>query len=517
MRRQGHAVAGAAAALVSVLLVSGCTPFPGGWFGGDPVIPPPNSEFTEFSAQEPAWAPCGDGAECADVYAPLDWADPSGERITLRLAKHAATGGDPIGTLFINTGGPGSATASDVRQYVDGLVSASVRERFDVIGWDPRGVGDSTAVTCLDDAGLDDFLYGTGDPQADGADLPYGSDAWIEAGIESTAEFGAACAAQTGALLGHVDTGSTVRDLDMLRAIVGDAKLHYLGYSYGTRIGALYADRFPERVGRIVLDGAMDPAADLAEIARAQGEGIEGALEAYVADCLTRNGCPLNGTVAEGMRQIDELLAAVEAEPIRAEDGRMLYDSTLFTALIAPLYVEGRWPEIDELITDVRAGRAGVAFRLADAYNDRVGGSYRSNLMEAFIAINCVDTPRPDPLDFDVMRAQAAESERRAPVSGRYQSFGDLSCAGWPVPAVDVIGPVTAEGADPILVVGTTGDPATPYRWAVSLAEQLSSGVLLTFEGEGHTAYGSSDCVDHAINDYLITGAVPTGSPVCTS
>ncbi|MBN9612451.1 MAG: alpha/beta fold hydrolase, partial [Actinobacteria bacterium] len=400
------------------LLASACTPFFGALVNAPAEIPAPNKNFASYAQQTPRWVPCGNGTECADVYAPLDWAgqDPekaperSAERITLRLAKHPAKNGDPIGTLFVNIGGPGASTVDAVRNWVDGLVSERLLQRYDVIGWDPRGVGASSAVACLDDAGMDDYLYGTGDAQADGADLEFGSDAWIRAGIASNAEFGAACLKKTGPLLRHVDTLSTVQDLEMLRAISGDEKLNYLGYSYGTRIGALYADRYPQRSGRLVLDGAMDPAASGAEISQQQVIGIEGALRAYVADCLTRAACPLGrgpGTsVDQGMQRIGDMLAKVRKSPIRAADKRMLYDSTLFTAIVAPLYAPQRWPELDKVLEDVSNGRASAAFQMADEYNDRVGGVYRSNLTEAFTAINCLDYPRPKKLDFDAMRAR---------------------------------------------------------------------------------------------------------------
>lgn len=526
--RRSFVAAGIAALVAAGLLLSACTPLFGALFNLPAEIPAPAEDFASYEQQEPRWASCGNGIVCADVYAPLDWAhaDPKrdAERITLRLAKHPAGNGHPIGTLFVNIGGPGASTVDAVLGWVDGLVSDRVLQRYDVVGWDPRGVGASSAVRCLDDAGLDDYLYGTGDPKVDGAALEFGSDAWIRAGIESSTEFGAACREKTGALLEHVDTGSTVRDLEMLRGIFGDEKLNYLGYSYGTRIGALYADEFPLRSGRLVLDGAMDPAASGGEIAQQQVIGIEGALRAYATDCLTRRGCPLGSSadtsVDQGMRRIGDLLARVRKRPIPAPDGRMLYDSTLFTAIVAPLYAQQRWTELDKLIEDVSEGSATVAFRLADEYNDRVGGVYRSNLTEAFTAINCLDYPRPQQPDgtergFDVMRARAAETMRLAPVTGRYQSFDEVSCAGWPAPAVDVTGRVRAAGADPILVIGTTGDPATPFRWAQSLTEQLDSGVLLTYRGEGHTAYGQNACVDGIVDDYLLRGAVPGPGASC--
>lgn len=507
-RGVGGARALAGAVLVGVLIAGGALSGCASLFNLPQSIPAPEADFPSYDRQEPKWVSCGNGAVCADVFAPLDWSDPDGERITLRLAKHPASSGHPIGTLFVNTGGPGVPTAEDVRDHVSGLTSDRIRAQYDVIGWDPRGVGRSSAVKCLDDAGLDEFLYGTGDPKADGAFLKVGSDEWIRSGLDSSAEFGAACEKQTGALLAHVDTRSTVRDLDMLRGIVGDTGLNYLGYSYGTKIGAIYADTYPERAGRLVLDGAMDPAVDGNEVARQQAVGIEGALRAYVADCLSRSDCPLSGTVAQGMGQIAALLAKAEADPVKGSDGRMLYDSTLFTAIVAPLYARWLWPELDTLIEEVAKGRTDQAFKLADQYNGRVDGTYTSNLMEAFAAINCVDYPRPE-FDFAAMRAEAAETIRLAPITGRYQTFGDLSCAKWPVPAVDSTGPVTGAGAAPILVIGTTGDPATPYKWAESLAKQLESGVLVTYDGEGHTAYGTSSCVTDIVDDFLLRGTVP--------
>ncbi|MBO1901240.1 alpha/beta fold hydrolase [Leucobacter weissii] len=506
--RRGSA---AIAVIAAIAMLCGCGPA----MDFTRSFPLPDNDFSDFSEQRPKWEVCGVEVLCADVFAPLDWDDPDGERITLRLTKHPAEGEARLGSLLLNPGGPGASGANFVRQNFVGIVNDSVRERYDLIGWDPRGVGQSSAVTCLDDEGLDEFFFGTGDPEEDGALLEFGSDAWIEQGLETSAEFAEACAEGSGDLLGHIDTASTVRDLDMIRQIVGDDKLNYLGFSYGTQIGALYADAYPERVGRLVLDGAVDPSSTLEEVSREQVVGIEGALRNYTADCLTRESCPLSGEgagdadVDRAMTRIGELLARVEADPIPAADGRMLYDSTMFTSIASALYSPSMWPQLDVLFEEVAEGGAEQAFRLADAYYDRDHGVYRTNLFEAFISINCVDYDRPDQLDYDVMRADAAKTIELAPVTGKYQTFGDIGCAHWPAPAADVIQEVEAAGADPILVIGTTGDPATPFRWAQQLDAQLESSVLVTFEGEGHTAYGESGCVDAIVDDYLLSGAVP--------
>lgn len=515
-RRTAIATAGV---LAAALLLSGCAPL----FaiidqarqqlesrGGER---PAEVDGSDFESQRPEWRSCSGGMECAEVFAPLDWSDPEGERITLALVKQPALGGNPIGTLFVNPGGPGASGASFIAESIDYAVGEPLQQAYDVIGWDPRGVGDSSAVACLDARGMDEYLFGLGETEG----LEEGSDEWIAAASEESAGFGEACLDATGPLLGHVDTDSTVRDLDMLRAIVGDDKLNYLGYSYGTYIGARYADAFPERVGRLVLDGAIDPSADEAEVVRQQTVGFEAALRAYVTDCLNDSGCPVTGSVDQAMAQWGALLDQVDERPIEASDGRVLTSGTLLTSIITPLYSQDNWTYLDQLFETVSDGDADLAFMLADFYYGRSNGVYEDNSTEAFMAINCLDYPAAVPLDADRMRADADELAELAPTIGRFQGFGDVFCASWPVRGALTRDPVTAAGADPILVVGTTGDPATPYRWAVALAEQLRSGVLVTFEGEGHTAYGQSDCVTAVVDDYFLRGTVPTADPLCTS
>ena len=216
------------------------------------------------------------------------------------------------------------------------------------------------------------------------------------------------------------------------------------------------------------------------------------------------------------MGQWSALLDVVDADPLRGSDGRWVTSDTLLTAILTPLYSQGSWSWLDELYRTVTDGDGDTALFLADFYNDRVDGVYQSNLMEAFSAINCLDYPSSAELDVEQMRADAAELEAIAPTIGRFQGYGAVFCANWPFRGVETREPVSGAGADPILVIGTTGDPATPYRWAVSLAEQLESGVLVTYEGEGHTAYGENDCVDAIVEDYFLTGAVPAADAVCS-
>ena len=502
-----------AVAAVAALLLSSCAALFGVLNSAPQRSELPEVTGVDFTAQQPNWVKCYEGKECARVNAPLDWNDPGGERIELALVKQSALNGKPQGTLFVNPGGPGASGADYIANSIDYGVGKPLQQAFDVIGWDPRGVGESSQVRCLDDAGLDKLFYGKS--ATDG--LEEGSQEWVDAALKENKAFGEACLKETGPLLGQVDTASTVKDLDMLRAIVDDSKLNYLGYSYGTYIGARYADAYPDRVGKLVLDGALDPTSTQAEVVREQTRGFELALRAYVSDCLTRDDCPVSGSVDQAMQQWRALLDAVEANPLTGDDGRIVSSGTLLTAIIMPLYSKQNWPYLDQLYSAANDGSAEIALALADAYNDRVDGVYTSNLMTAFSAINCLDYPSPLPLNLEQMRADAAELQEIAPTIGAFQGYGDIGCAAWPVPGVDDRTAVSAVGADPILVIGTTGDPATPLRWAESLSKQLQSGSLLVYEGEGHTAYGKNTCVDEIVESYFLTGAMPEVGARCVA
>lgn len=462
----------------------------------------------DFGKQQPKWTDCGDGFVCADVRAPLDWANESGDTITLRMVKHPAQG-KALGTLFVNPGGPGASGASFVRDSLDYAVGKPLQENYDVIGWDPRGVGASSPVSCFDAKDMDEYLFSAADER-----LERGSKKWIDRAVKSSKEFGGACQKRTGDLLEHVDTMSTVQDLNMLREIVGDAKLNYLGFSYGTYIGARYADKYPELVGRMVLDGVLEPDATESDVVREQTRGFEQALRSYAAACLGTKDCPLTGTVDEAMSQIGALLAKVDQKPLTGSDGRSVTSSTLLTAIVTPLYAQSNWGYLNRLFEDVAKGNADIALALADSYYGRENGQYQTNSTEAFQAINCLDYPRAK-LDPDKMRRDAAELEKIAPTIGRYQGYGDVSCQGWPYGGAENRGPVTGAGAAPIVVIGTTGDPATPFRWAESLADQLESGTLLRFEGEGHTAYTKDGCVKGYVDSYFVEGTVPAAGVTC--
>jgi pimeloyl-ACP methyl ester carboxylesterase len=499
-----------AAAAVGLLAVplAGCVPQP------SPTSTPTGeqvaAEHERYYAQQLIWEDCGNGMQCATAFAPLDWSAPDeANDIELALVRQTAKG-DREGSLFVNPGGPGASGFDFIYESVDFAVSDDLQNRFDVIGWDPRGVGRSSAIDCYTDPQLDEFLFAV-------TDAPVGSDEYAQEVTESAKDFANACLENTGELLQFVDTASTVRDLDMLRAAVGDTALNYVGYSYGSDIGAQYADRFSDKVGRVVLDGATDPTVTSFDLSLAQTEASADALRAYLADCLGSADCPFRGSEENAIGQIRDILDRLDEAPIRGEDGRDLNSAYLGTAIRMALYDEGTWEYLTQAFTEVQQGRSEIAFFLADAYVDRdENGDYTSNIMEAFLAISCIDYPvETDPAELARQRDLLAEANPLVEAED-VDALGNVVCQQWPYQFQGEIAPVTGDGAAPILVVGTTGDPATPYEWAEAVADQLESGVLLTYVGEGHIAYDERDpCIVGAVDKYLIDGTVPQDGLVC--
>lgn len=453
------------------------------------------------------WDDCDFDAQCATVVAPLDWGNLSAKKdVELALVRHQATG-SAQGSLFVNPGGPGASGFDFVAERVSS-VGPRLRESFDIVGWDPRGVNRSSAVSCASrDEDLDYFFFGVPDAEP-------GTPEWEEQlRIEST-RFGEECKKNSGELLEFVDTMSTVRDLDLLRHLLGDATLNYLGYSYGTLIGALYIDTFPERVGRVVLDGPVDPAASQFDLVLNQHRGFENALRAYFEHCEVNNFCPLPGNLTDKLEAVSAIYDDLEKNPLQHDDGRMLDDGAFRTAMVTTLYSTESWSYLTQLLAEVSASQTDTAMMLVDVYYDRVNGVYQDNSMEAFIAINCLDYPvESDP---KVLSLQAEELREAAPYTARPNGYGDLVCQNWPHPPRLDKGPVKGIGAPPVLIVGTTGDPATPYDWSVSLANQLDSAVLVTYVGEGHLAYDEGDpCINDPVDTYFLTGALPADGLRC--
>jgi len=500
------------ASAVAVALLAGCSLLA----PPKPVVTPVGvpAGLEQYYGQRVDWQACKPaGMQCSTVTAPIDWADPSAGDIELAVVRLATTGGQRIGSLLMNPGGPGGSGVDLVQQAAEVVTSDALRDRFDIVGWDPRGVGRSTGVSCYDDADLDAYLYGV-------PANPAGSDAWLAEQVETEKKFADACAKNTGALLGTIDVESNARDMDLLRAVLGDKKLDYLGFSYGTSFGAHYAELFPQNVGRLVLDGAVNPELGSSDTFTVQMGGFENAFRAYVSDCLTTTDCPFTGSLDEALAQASALFAGVEGRALKADDGRQLTASTLGTALSYPLYDQQSWPALSQMLAQLGAGDATLALQFADGYNSRnEDGSYADQSVAVYTAATCLDSTFGGGLDST--KSTLAAIEAAAPTVGKYVAYGDwvhidIACQNWAYPSVVTPHAITADGAAPILVLGTTNDPATPYAWAQAMAEQLSSGVLVTREGEGHTAYGQGNaCIDGTVDDYLIDGTVPQADPLC--
>ena len=459
----------------------------------------PAKALRAFYEQQLEWDACGSGQECAEVDVPLDYARPAGSTVTLELRRSPAEG-DPRGTLFVNPGGPGASGVDYTSFFVDGA-GADVVANYDVVGFDPRGVGTSEPIDCLGTEAMDRYV--ASDPDPDDA-------AEAEAFVAYVRELGEGCVRSSGALAEHVSTQEVARDLDVLRAVVGDEKLTYYGASYGTYIGATYAELFPKRVGRMVLDGAVDPTLSNADTNLEQARGFETALRAYAADCVEQGDCPLGDSAAAVVDRIAELLTELDESPMPTDDpDRPLTQALGFYGVALPLYDERSWGFLTQALEAALADNGSVLLLFADQYLSRTEDGYSDNSAEVIAAVNCLDRPT-DTSEADV-EATIPEFEEASPTFGRVFAWSVAGCGAWPVRSpLEPLESYDAEGAAPIVVVGTTRDPATPYEWAVSLAEQLSSGVLVTRDGDGHTGYSQgNDCVDDAVDDYLVKGKVP--------
>ncbi len=454
-----------------------------------------------------AWTDCGAPFECATLSVPLDYAagGPSIAHISL-IRLPASDHAQRIGSLVTNPGGPGGSGVDFVRQDAVTIFPAAVRDRFDIVGFDPRGVGLSTPVRC--EADLEAYLSADPDPVT--------ATQWAALGAADRA-FATACGAAAGPLLGEVSTVSAARDLDLLRAALGDATLTYVGYSYGTFLGATYAGLFADRIRALVLDAAVDPALDLVGRLRGQASSFEGALDRFLAWCSADPRCDFYEGGASA-RAFDRLMAGLDRKPLPAPlvgGGRTATAGSAWSAILGALYSPGfGWPYLARALGLAAQGDGSLLLATADALNGRKPDGEYSNEVEANSAINCADEPAPtDPAAYMTLAQQLVKA---APRVGRVLAASGLTCAFWRVRPTATPAPVRAAGAPPIVVIGGTGDPATPYAWSVALAKELSSGVLLTRTGEGHGSYGlGTPCIDGLVDAYLLDLTVPAGSTVC--
>ncbi|MPZ96810.1 MAG: alpha/beta fold hydrolase [Propionibacteriales bacterium] len=467
-------------------------------------LPAAPTGLERFYDQQPEWSGCKAGFECADVEVPLDYADPAGETLQIKVNRRDANEMDSWqGALLVNPGGPG-ASGKDYARSVDNQLG-SILDSYDLVGFDPRGAGQSAPVDCLSDAELDTFVGSEQTPD-DAAERKEYADA--------IADVGAGCVEKSGDLAGHISTVEAARDMDIIRQVVGDKVMHYFGSSYGTKLGATYAELFPERVGRMVLDGAVDPTLDSVESGYGQLGGFETALQSYLAYCVDEGDCPLGDSTEEASVALADLMEGLDDDPLGGGGDRAVAGGWAFYGLALPLYAEEIWPVLTQALQAAVDGDGSGLLQLADLYTSRGKDGYANNMMEALLAINCGD----DPADRSMAEVQKdlPRFEQRSAVFGAVFGWSTVGCVDWPVQPSEPAPKIDAAGADPILVVGTTRDPATPYEWAVALASQLESGVLLTRDGDGHGAFAhGNECIDDTISSYLVDGAVPKAGKRC--
>jgi pimeloyl-ACP methyl ester carboxylesterase len=464
-----------------------------------------------YYGQKLTWRDCPGpaGFQCAELKAPLDYNYPDPAKdLKLTVARKKAKGsGKPIGSLLVNPGGPGGSAVEYLEQSVASGYPSRVRARYDLVGMDPRGVAHSEPVRCLTDKQMDAFTETDQTP-----DTPRETGRLVSA----YRHFAAGCEKRSGKLLGHVSTIDSARDMDVLRAVLGDKKLHYVGASYGTYLGATYAGLFPRHSGRLVLDGAMDPSLSMRQLNREQTGGFETAFKAFAKNCVGRPDCPL-GTknVKDAGRRLSAFLKKLDTKPLSAPQSRELTESLATTGVIQAMYDEASWPVLRKAISAAQKGHGTPLLSLADAYYERDSDGTYGNIMFANPAVNCLDLPPAFSSPAQVKKALPS-FEKKSPVFGRGFAWAALNCGYWQHKPTGQPHRIAAEGADPILVVGTTRDPATPYRWARGLAGQLSSGRLLTYVGDGHTAYlRGGACVNDTVDAYLIKGKAPKNGTRC--
>lgn len=468
------------------------------------------SDLKPFYSQVVNWQSCGKRILCGQVKVPTNWSDPSAGSLSLAVAYRAADIAKPLGSIIFNPGGPGASGYDWILNSVDYLGTKTLRSNFNIVGFDPRGVGLSEPkVKCFDAKQTDELLYSDNG-------MPLGSPQDLKATRALLSQFVAACAKNTGPAMAYLDTVSAARDLDILRAVMGESKLDYLGFSYGSFLGETYAALYPKKFSHMVIDGVIDPSVSDSQQSVYQLKGFDLALRNYLADCLSSSDCPFKGSVSSALDKIKSFLRSLETSPLPTKDGRELTAWAANTGLIMPLYSQDYWPQLSQAFAEAFDGDGTTFIALADTYNDRgANGQYTSNLMEANIAISCLDARQPS--DDASMAKQNSRMLAASPTLGRYWQFGALTCEQWPYPVSKRPTNYSAKGSRPILVVGTTGDPATPYGQAVAVANKvLSNGHLVTFNGEGHTAYGrSNECVSNAVDNYFIKSIVPGEDPNC--
>jgi pimeloyl-ACP methyl ester carboxylesterase len=489
---------------VSLLLV-GCGP-------ALPVIRPPWAqspgpppELKSFYQQKLNWQPCLLG-ECTTLQVPLDYGRPS--FATLGIGVFRAPASDHahrIGSLVVNPGGPG-APGIDFAREASQAFPTPLRDRFDIVGFDPRGVGQSAPIRCLSDAQLDTY---TQEPA-------YPTNAQEQASFVGIARTQAqACQHRNPQELAHVSTADAARDMDVLRAALGDSQLTYYGASYGTFLGTLYAEQFPTHVRALVLDSPVDPARSGETSDLQQAQAFEQVLKLFLSTCVQNGNCPLGDTVPAAQARLDQFLGQVAQHPLPGAGSRTAGSGPVQTALAAAMYNPAEsFPQLEKALEAGLTGDGSPLLAMADGLSGRDSDGHYSNLIDSNTAINCID--RPHPTSVQTYARDAAQAAALAPHFGASNVWSGVACAFWPAPPQTSTHRANDSGAPPVLVVATKNDPATPYQWGVDLSHELNGAVLLTFDYAIHGAFArGAACIDKPVATYLTTLELPPSGSIC--
>jgi pimeloyl-ACP methyl ester carboxylesterase len=452
------------------------------------------SSISGYYIQNFNWNDCYGGFLCATFKVPIDYDNLELGEFDIAVMKHQAP--NAIGNLVVNPGGPGGSGVDYAYSYESAFTSA-IQESFNIVGFDPRGVGRSTPIECLSDAETDEAYAASAYPE---------NEAEIAQMRQESKAFAESCSKENK-YLKFYSTANAARDMDILRALLGDAKLNFLGKSYGTYLGTLYAKLFPEKVGKFVLDGAVDPTINSLEQTLQQAVGFDSAFVAFANDCVKDANCVLTGDV---IAQIQGKLAELHKEPVKVGNRKLTESLAMYGIAMALYDQEYGWPSLRSALKDLFNGEGKPLLDLADAYTGRdSNGNYQSNDAEALTVISCADFPPSEIKIDDVVAA--------APLFGKYVAYADINCEYLPKPKYELISkPINL--VSEVLVIGTTNDPATPYRWAIKLAEVLVNSKLISVSADGHTGYNrGSDCVDQAVEKYLISGVIPAQNLACSA
>ena len=465
------------------------------------------STLSQYQSQKLTWSTCYDNFECTYLQVPVDYLNFKEGRFKLRVLRlKAINQRKKIGSLVINPGGPG-ASGVDYAYNAEYVFSPSLLEKYDIVGFDPRGVGQSDPIRCLTNSQTDASL--AADSKPDNKDE-------LNVLIRQMRQYVSRCESRTHDIL-HFSTADSARDMDLLRAALGEKRLNYLGVSYGTYLGTLYADFFPSRVGRMVLDGAISPIVSSTEQNLTQAVGFDSALNAFIADCYSQSDCVLKQPVAAARLQIISLFHNAARKPLSSSKGRVVTESLVVLGTASALYDRATgWPQLRVALKQSQTGNGNKFLALADEYAQRNSdGTYISNETDAQFVIDCLDWKGARTTA--EIASEAKIFAAKAPVFGPYLAYSGLSCQFFPKLAI--ASPVIKKiSTTPIIIVGTTRDPATPYSWALDLHSAILNSRLISLNGDGHTGYGhGSSCVDNAVDHYFLTGIPPAQDLTCTS